>query len=108
MPGWVPTAIVANILVAGDRRGPYETQILAEDLITVRQDQNSDIAQLILPEGVKDDSWDPKVHPLEIIDGQHRLWALEESAQPRLPLEQYDMDRAGSIELPVVCVSWFG
>jgi hypothetical protein len=102
MPGWVPTAIVANILVAGDRRGPYETQILAEDLITVRQDQNSDIAQLILPEGVKDDSWDPKVHPLEIIDGQHRLWALEESAQPRLPLEQYDMDRAGSIELPVV------
>jgi DGQHR domain-containing protein len=94
-PGWLPTAIVINILKAADeRRG---RQVDPADLIHVQR--NSDgLASIVLPH--QDSSWRPKsIYPLEVIDGQHRLWAFEEG------------DDAAEFELPVVAfhgldISW--
>lgn len=74
MPGWLPTAIVINILAPSERRDGSD--ILDEDVITI--DQESDqLAYLTLPAGLDKDDWDPPVKPFEIIDGQHRLLAFE-------------------------------
>lgn len=88
MPGWLPTAIVANILPPGtERRGRV---IDENDVITV-SDINGNKATLTLPKDVYDRDWLPKVAPIEIIDGQHRLLAFEGENQ---------LD--GAFELPVV------
>ncbi|MCL5995520.1 MAG: DGQHR domain-containing protein [Chloroflexi bacterium] len=100
MPGWVPTAIVANILVPGDRRGPKNQRIADRDIVQVEDDNG--IAQLTLPKGLEDPNWQPRVHPIEIIDGQHRLWALEEPEQLELPWTEDFRSRLKKLELPVV------
>ena len=82
-PGWLPTAIVVNILEPGDwRKGKQASQKLTAEVV-----QDSGQYQILLPDLCtfsKDD-----LRPFEVIDGQHRLWAFEEK-----------MD--GDYELPVV------
>ena len=75
-PGWLPTSIVVNILTSGDeRRGKT---IADSDLVEV-QDNDDESALLRLPAGFSDRTWKPSsLAPLEIIDGQHRLWAFDE------------------------------
>ena len=87
-PGWLPTAVVINILRPDDsRRG--ET-VNKSDLITVRSSAN-DVAKITLPEDFVDSDWRPHgLYPLEVIDGQHRLWAFEGDEVP------------SNYELPVV------
>lgn len=87
-PGWLPTAIVVNILGPDDtRRG---RSVSADDLISVSErDDNS--VELGLPTYFSDSTWEPTaLPPLEIIDGQHRLYAFDAEALP------------GDFELPVV------
>ncbi|MFG6529479.1 MULTISPECIES: DGQHR domain-containing protein [unclassified Sulfitobacter] len=82
-PGWLPTAIVVNILEPGDvRRGKQASQGL-----TAQVQENSGQYQIQLPDLGQFSQDD--VRPFEVIDGQHRLWAFE---------EQLD----GDYELPVV------
>lgn len=88
MPGWLPTAIVANILVPGTRR--MGSQIKSADVIRIRKDSEQS-ATITLPSGADKSDWQPIVPPIEIIDGQHRLWAFEE-----LP------DLEDNYQLPVV------
>lgn len=88
MPGILPTAIVANILGRGEKRGKAEINI--DDLITI-EDETSQIPKLVLPLSVFDEKWDPELKPLEIIDGQHRLMAFDEAAE-----------LTGNYEVPVV------
>ena len=85
-PGWLPTAIVVNILTNADkRRGQH---VAASDLIKITDGENG-AAELLLPERVA--NWKPKtIPPIEVIDGQHRLWAFEDG--------QFE----GDYELPVV------
>ena len=85
MPGWLPTAIVANILKKETIRG--QKKIDNKDLVIVDEENSC----LILPDGVKDNKWNPTVPPIEIIDGQHRLWAFDTEDKV-----------AGEFELPVV------
>lgn len=73
-PGWLPTAIVVNILTPADDR--YGAKVAQKDLVIVRDE--GDLAHLVLPAGFDDSSWMPgDLPPLEVIDGQHRLWAVE-------------------------------
>ena len=74
-PGWLPTAIVVNILTENDeRRGK---QVAPSDLVHI-EDRKNGTAELILPK--LSDKWRPKgIPPIEVIDGQHRLWAFESS-----------------------------
>ena len=75
-PGWLPTAIVVNVLTAQDaRRGK---KVASKDLISITSRDES-TAVVKLPEITK--GWEPsQIHPIEVIDGQHRLWAFEEGS----------------------------
>jgi hypothetical protein len=74
-PGWLPTAIVVNILKSDDeRRG---IKVAAKDLVGVA-DSNRQAVAIRLPEKFSGSTWKPNsLHPIEVIDGQHRLWAFE-------------------------------
>ncbi|CDX27349.1 conserved hypothetical protein [Mesorhizobium sp. ORS 3324] len=95
-PGWLPTAVVLNILTKQDVRN--ESQVAESDLAVIVDGENGPCLQL--PYTAWKNGWAPsKLPPFEIIDGQHRLWAF---------------DNAGSLEtfeLPVVAflgldISW--
>ena len=99
-PGWLPTAVVANLVSADTERNGIKAA--PQDLITI-DCEDSDLAHLILPVGSEDASWRPtadNLHPIEIIDGQHRLHAFSDND---------DLD--GKFDLPVVVfvdldISW--
>lgn len=89
-PGWLPTAILINILSPSESRNGIK--IPDADLVQI-EDQGS-TALLHLPQNFTGSDWKPKeVYPFEVIDGQHRLWAFE------------DYDPGDDFELPVVAFS---
>jgi DGQHR domain-containing protein len=90
-PGWLPTAVVVNILGTNDRR--RGRSVNRDDLVTIHEDGESS-ALLVLPRGFAGPDWRPsELPPIEVIDGQHRLWAFES-------------DKAtGKFEIPVVAFS---
>jgi DGQHR domain-containing protein len=95
-PGWLPTAIVINILRPGNERN-LGAKVSEDDAIEVNETSGG--AVLVLPYEKWQSSWQPKIlPPLEVIDGQHRLWAFNKGDDH-------------SFELPVVAfygldVSW--
>lgn len=99
-PGWLPTAVVANLISSGTSRAGVTATV--QDLITI-ESRGGTLVDLILPNGSQDPSWEPtegRLHPIEVIDGQHRLYAFHE-----------DDDPDGEFELPVVLfvdldISW--
>jgi len=75
-PGWLPTAIVVNILKGDDQR--HGTVVHASDVIQVEEDNDAG-AELVLPLSFGAPDWHPTgLAPIEVIDGQHRLWAFED------------------------------
>ena len=99
-PGWLPTAVVANLITANTER--YGVTAQPKDLITIEANGES-LVDLVLPDESHVPTWsatEGSLEPLEIIDGQHRLWAFEE-----------DEELKGNFELPVVLfedldISW--
>ena len=86
-PGWLPTAILINILTAEDER--LGQRVAEGDLVTVSE--GSEMHHIVLPHGLESGDWEVKdVPPIEVIDGQHRLWAFD------------DTNLNGSFDLPVV------
>lgn len=86
-PGWLPTAAIVNILTKGAERNGVK--IPTTDLATVEEDGSK--ATIHLPANFSGEDWKPsQVYPMEVIDGQHRLWAFE------------DFDPGDDFELPVV------
>jgi DGQHR domain-containing protein len=89
-PGWLPTAVVVNMLKTGDKRDGHK--INSANVVSVIDGSNG-MAELLFPsEGVI------KIPPVEVIDGQHRLFA-------------FDGDEEDDYELPVVAfhgldISW--
>ncbi|MBK6728913.1 MAG: hypothetical protein IPG63_17140 [Xanthomonadales bacterium] len=85
-PGWLPTAILVNVLPPNAER--HKKKIEKSDLVVVEEADGH--SQLVLPEGFSE-KWNPSsIYPLEVIDGQHRLWAFE------------GFDPGDDYELPVV------
>jgi DGQHR domain-containing protein len=75
-PGWLPTAVVVNILEPKNTRKGQ--MISSEDCISV-QDGSDGFSEIVLPKTFSGPSYKPKeLYPLEVIDGQHRLWAFDE------------------------------
>lgn len=99
-PGLLPTAVVGNLVTAETVR--YGTKVAKGNLISVKE-VSDDLVHLILPEGSQEEDWTPvdeHLEPIEIIDGQHRLFAFSED-------ERLD----GDFEFPVVLfedldISW--
>lgn len=92
-PGWLPTAIVVNILTEGSERNGKT--IDAKHTIKVENDNSRPFATLTLPEAI-----DERVPPIEVIDGQHRLFAFGDGTSS-----------PADFELPVVAfhgldISW--
>ncbi|HWN72398.1 MAG TPA: DGQHR domain-containing protein [Solirubrobacterales bacterium] len=79
-PGWLPTAIVVNIRTESCRFGGNKVD--KRDLVSVLHSDEG-IAQLQLPSIGEGNTWEPKsLHPIEVIDGQHRLWAFDPEDPP--------------------------
>lgn len=98
-PGWLPSGIVINILKSSDHRMGRSVNPI--DLIEVEDDtNNSSFASLHIPDISQNSEWEPKgVAPIEVIDGQHRLWAFS------------DNEFAPDFEMPVIAfhgldISW--
>lgn len=90
MPGWLPTAIVVNILGPDSRR--HGKTVAEEDLVRVEEADGG--TTIVTPASANSDAWAPDVRPIEIIDGQHRLMAFNQDDEIR-----------GDFEVPVV--AWF-
>lgn len=76
-PGWLPSAIIANVIPPGDERAglPLETS----DSMRI-EDAGGGGVEIHLPDSWREESWQPHgAFPLEIIDGQHRLSAFDTS-----------------------------
>ncbi len=71
-PGWLPTAIVVNVLVDDDKR--KGKAVRPEHKVKFEEDREGRCSLVIppLPNAFGDD-----LAPLEVIDGQHRLWAFD-------------------------------
>jgi hypothetical protein len=64
------------VLQSGDKRRGLE--VAPQDLITIT-DSGDPVVKIRLPERFKSGGWKPeRLHPIEVIDGQHRLWAFED------------------------------
>ena len=95
-PGWLPTAVVLNILTKGSERNG--AMIANDDVATITQEATA--CTLHLPYESWTPDWSPsKLPPFEVIDGQHRLWAFDGAS------------RVENFELPIVAfvgldISW--
>ncbi|MBV7377294.1 DGQHR domain-containing protein [Maritimibacter dapengensis] len=95
-PGWLPTAVVLNVLCKGHKR--FGNTVAAQDVVTVEESECGPRVSLPYKKWTK--TWRPaQLPPFEVIDGQHRLWAFDEA------------DDLEGFELPVVAfvgldISW--
>lgn len=73
-PGWLPSSILVNVLPVGAaRNGKKLASADAVEALTT-----TDQPSLCLPAAYRN-GWEPtSIFPLEVIDGQHRLWAFDE------------------------------
>lgn len=87
-PGWLPTAIVVNILTSTDKRRGRSVEV--NNLISIeKSESNCCVLKLPSEESLLSES----LAPLEVIDGQHRLWAFDDDSSEQIP---------DDFELPVV------
>lgn len=87
MPGLLPTAIIINILSPEATRNGKT--IKKEDCLTIydvldkqkawEKDDQIELPTLNIPKHIFSDEWDPELKPIEVIDGQHRLWAFDDN-----------------------------
>ena len=75
-PGWLPTAIVVNLLTPEDR--PRRGKKIKGEQAATFTEKGDGTFVLNLPDLDSFNGID--LRPFEIIDGQHRLWAFEEGA----------------------------
>lgn len=101
-PGWLPTAVVVNLVEVGAKR--QGRTLDPRDAITIHEDVRGEAGELVtvaLPATWKNTGWTPTgTHPIEVIDGQHRLWAFDD-----------ERDTGVNYSLPVVAfigldISW--
>ena len=72
-PGWLPTTIVVNVLTSDDER--LGSHVHSDDMVEVQD--NEPVCHVRLPIGFEDHRWRSRsIPPIEVIDGQHRLWAF--------------------------------
>lgn len=95
-PGWLPTAIVLNILTKGATRNG--TTVADEDLASIVEVDGQ--PRLQLPYETWSAAWSPsRLPPFEVIDGQHRLWAFDGASK----LENFQLPVVAFVGLDI---SW--
>lgn len=95
-PGWLPTAIVLNILTKGAVRNG--SAVAEQDLASIVEVSGQPALQLPYESWSAD--WSPsKLPPFEVIDGQHRLWAFDGASK----LENFQLPVVAFVGLDI---SW--
>lgn len=87
MPGLLPTAIIINILSPEATRNgktiKKEDCLIISDVLDKQRawekDDKIELPTLNIPKHIFSDEWDPELKPIEVIDGQHRLWAFDDN-----------------------------
>ncbi len=74
-PGWLPTSILVNIIKPEESRVRNGRECVLSGTHALRIEEDARGAQLVIPQGDVG-----SVEPLEIIDGQHRIFAVDEVA----------------------------
>ena len=92
-PGWLPTAILANVVPLGEERRYKGRNVKVEKGLEVKVKEANGQYFLEYPEIEDFDSkkWEYIQKPIEIIDGQHRVYAVREIE-----------DELNNYEVPVV------
>lgn len=88
-PGWLPTAIVINILIDGDKR--RGRSVRPEHLVEIKDEEGSR-CKIEVP--LLANFGEEGLAPFEVIDGQHRLWAFDANDE--------ELTIPDDFELPVV------
>lgn len=94
-PGWLPTAILVNLIPSDEirNRGRKDLMVAERDRVEILRESGQIL--LSYPQNVDtDENWavsEGSLEPIEIIDGQHRLFAVDS-----------DADLPGEYEVPVV------
>jgi len=82
-PGWLPTAIVINILRPDDLR--RSMSVASDETVSIEDEESNCSVALPYSKWTKD--WSPSsLAPFEVIDGQHRLWAFENESDSNFDL----------------------
>lgn len=85
-PGWLPTAIVINILAPGEVRDGKKP-LSPENAVAVPDLEDLEpggVTQFEMPPTWTGSSWQTdETPPFEVIDGQHRLWAFDSDSDTR-------------------------
>lgn len=80
-PGWLPTGIVVNIIQSPKKSGSVELSVDPKDMVEIEEHPTHPMmATLKLPQKYYEDkdNWKAEnLNPIEIIDGQHRLFAFK-------------------------------
>ena len=76
-PGWLPTAVVVNILLPDDDR--EGNSVNERDLVSVHLGDSTAIVEI--PDTSEEGWCLSGLSPIEVIDGQHRLWAFEKDVE---------------------------
>jgi hypothetical protein len=95
-PGWLPTAILVNVIPKQERRYKgNRTVTVSKDHVVSVVERNGQYELSYPTSADTENSWDfssrDHLEPLEIIDGQHRLFAVDQ-----------DADLKGDYAVPVV------
>ncbi|CUR72532.1 DGQHR domain protein [Achromobacter xylosoxidans] len=80
-PGWLPTSILVNVVGPNDKRRRAGKLLGVSDGYGVAVEQDKSGYFLSIPAGAADASFQipqSSLEPIEIIDGQHRLFAMDE------------------------------
>jgi DGQHR domain-containing protein len=95
-PGWLPTSILVNIIQPGETRRRGGKDAVLDDAQAIKITTEGAFHALNIPttlESSRNKNQGSNLEPIEIIDGQHRLFAVDE-----LGKDVYDDD----YEVPVV------
>ncbi len=76
-PGWLPTAVVVNILLEDDKRDGQAVN--PRDLVSVHLHDSRATVQI--PDTTQQGWSLSGLPPIEVIDGQHRLWSFEQEVK---------------------------
>ncbi|KWC53161.1 DGQHR domain-containing protein [Burkholderia ubonensis] len=92
-PGWLPTSILVNVVGPEESRRRGGKDRVVDDSCRVTVVEGDDGAFLKIPEGALAQNFKlptSSLEPLEIIDGQHRLYAIDEiNGEP--DIENYEV-----------------
>lgn len=98
-PGWLPTAILVNIISPGEKRRRHGREVTVDPTYAVSINAGESVSFLSYPASAENNDFAlpaATLEPIEIIDGQHRLFALDEMGDDGL------LDGFKDYEVPVI------